>query len=155
MLLRVVLDTTVLISAVRSRNGAAARLIQLAIEGRFALLMDVSLALEYREVALRSQHTAISHFTKDEILALIWTLENVAEPVLIVEKHRPICVDPGDDHILELAINGKADIIATANLRHLQEPALRYNMEATDAPTLLSRIRTGGSDADAGESNLH
>jgi putative PIN family toxin of toxin-antitoxin system len=151
MLLRVVLDTTVLISAVRSRNGAAAKLIQLAIEGRFILLMDVSLTLEYQEVALRSQHTTISHFTEHEILTLIWTLENVAEPVNLIEKHRPICVDPGDDHILELAINGKADVIATANLRHLQEPALKHNIQAIDAPTLLSKIYAGGSYADAGK----
>jgi putative PIN family toxin of toxin-antitoxin system len=151
MLLRVVLDTTVLISAIRSRNGAAARLIQMAIQRQFALLMDVSLSLEYREVALRSEHATISHFTEDEILRLISILENLAMPVKITEPHRPLCVDPGDDHILELAINGKADVIVTANLRHLQEPALKHNIQAMDARTFLSRIETGGSHADTGE----
>lgn len=99
MPLRIVLDTTVLISAIRSRNGASALLVQLALERQFVLLMDLALILEYREVAMRSHHTSVSHFTEDESVRLIWTLENTAEPVEIVQKHRPLSVDPGDDHI--------------------------------------------------------
>jgi predicted nucleic acid-binding protein len=94
---------------------------------------------------MRSHHTSVSHFTEDEIVRLIWTLENTAEPVEIVQKHRPLSVDPGDDHILELAINGSANIIVTTNLRHIREAALQYNIQAIDPRTLLTKIGTGGS----------
>jgi putative PIN family toxin of toxin-antitoxin system len=151
MPLRVVLDTTILISAIRSSNGAAALLVRMALQEQFTLLMDIALILEYREVSLRSHHTNSSHFTTDEILALIWTLERIAEPVEIIQNHRPLCVDPGDDHILELAINGNADVIVTTNLRHIQQPATEHNIQAMDAGGLLSKIRTGGSYAEARE----
>jgi len=117
--------------------------------------MDLALILEYREVAMRSHHTTVSHFTEDEILSLIWTLENIAEPVEISQKHRPLSIDPGDDHLLELAINGNADIIVTTNLRHIHEPALKYKLQTIDARTLLIKIGTGGSYGDTAEATYN
>jgi hypothetical protein len=50
---RVVFDTAALISAIRSRTGAAAEIVRLAMLGKPTLLLDYKLVCEYRDVALR------------------------------------------------------------------------------------------------------
>lgn len=77
--MRIVLDTTVLISALRSEKGAAAVVLGMALERRFVLLMDYRIACEYRDVALREQHVERSRFSFEEILQIIAELERIAK----------------------------------------------------------------------------
>jgi hypothetical protein len=72
-------------------------------------LMDLKLGLEYRDVALRSEHVKASALSKREIVELIEAMEAFAEPVEVVMKTRPLSPDPSDDMILDLAINGRAE----------------------------------------------
>ena len=74
-MLRLVLDTTILISALRSRNGASAAILDLALDRRFTLLLDYKLLAEYRDVALRKEHIANSYLSKEDIVVLIEALE--------------------------------------------------------------------------------
>ena len=67
-------------------------------------LMDLKLGLEYRDVALRSEHVRASALSKREILELIEAMEAFAEPVEVVTKIRPLSPDPSDEMILDLAI---------------------------------------------------
>jgi predicted nucleic acid-binding protein len=71
---RVVIDTSVLIAALRSNQGAAAELIRLAISQRFSVLMDYKLVCEYRDVALRSQHILATDKTVEETETIITAL---------------------------------------------------------------------------------
>lgn len=75
--------------------------------------MDYKLACEYREVAVRSEHLRASEKTQREIELVLDALEAVAEPVLVCAKIRPLSEDPGDDMVLDIAINGLADAIVT------------------------------------------
>ena len=50
---RIVIDTNVLVSALRSRKGAAFRLISLLGDPRWRPIISVALILEYEEVAKR------------------------------------------------------------------------------------------------------
>jgi predicted nucleic acid-binding protein len=63
-----------------------------------------------------------SALSQDEIARLIRRLEARADSVEIIARHRPLSVDPGDDLVLDLAINGHADTIVSYNLRHLRAP---------------------------------
>lgn len=143
--MRIVLDTTVLISALRSEKGAAAVVLGMALERRFVLLMDYRIACEYRDVALREQHVERSRFSFEEILQIIAELERIAEEVDIEVRHRPLSFDPGDDLTLDAAINGRCDVIVTSNLRHIAGPAELFGIEAMNAGAFLTRMRTGGS----------
>lgn len=109
--MRIVLDTTVLISALRSEKGAASVVLGMVLEQRLVLLMDYRIACEYRDVALRSEHVMRSRFSREEILRIIDELEIVATEVDIEVRYRPLSSDPKDNLILDVAINGRSDVI--------------------------------------------
>ena len=81
-------------------------------------LMDLKLGLEYRDVALRSEHVRASALSKREILELIEAVEAFAEPVEVVMKIRPLSSDPSDDMVLDVAINGLAEPLVSSNKKH-------------------------------------
>jgi predicted nucleic acid-binding protein len=53
-----VLDTGVLVAALRSSMGASRQLLIAALDGRFELLLSVPLLLEYEAVLTRHEHLA-------------------------------------------------------------------------------------------------
>ncbi len=74
---------------------------------------------------------------------LIEQLEGLSEAVEIDVRHRPLSIDPNDDLVLELAINGRADTIVTNNIRHLRPPAVAFGIDVVDARTLLKNLKGG------------
>jgi putative PIN family toxin of toxin-antitoxin system len=117
-LVRIVLDTASFVTAVRSSVGVAGEVVRLIFREELVPLMDLKLGLEYRDVALRSEHVRASALSKREILELIEAVEAFAEPVEVVMKTRPLSSDPSDDMVLDVAINGRAEALVTSNKRH-------------------------------------
>jgi putative PIN family toxin of toxin-antitoxin system len=138
---RVVLDTSVLIAALRSSVGAAAENIRLALLQELTILMDYKLACEYRDVALRAEHLAVSGKTRKEVELLLDMLEAVAEPVLVIVRHRPLSPDEADDMVLDVAINGNADAVVSNNTKHFREPAERFQLDVMTPAELLGEFR--------------
>ena len=136
-----VLDTSVLIAALRSGGGAAAENIRLALLRDLTILMDYKLACEYRDVALRAEHLMASGKTQKETELVLDMLEAGAEPVLVLVRHRPLSQDADDDMVLEVAINGRADAIVTANTKHFREPARRFHLDVLTPAELLQEFR--------------
>jgi putative PIN family toxin of toxin-antitoxin system len=114
---RVVIDTSVLVAALRSNRGAAAELIRLAISRKSSVLMDYKLIREYRDVALRSRHILASDKTAEETEAIITALEAVATPVMVHIQHRYMSRDADDNMVLDVAINGHANVLSTNNVK--------------------------------------
>lgn len=139
--MRVVLDTSVLITALRSSTGAAAEILRLVLLKELTILMDYKLACEYRDVALRAEHLNASNKTEEETTLLLDVLEALAEPVLIVVRHTQLSQDANDDMVLEVAINGRADAIVTNNTKHFREPAKRLHLEVMTPAELLNEFR--------------
>jgi putative PIN family toxin of toxin-antitoxin system len=138
---RVVLDTSVLITALRSSTGASAENLRLVLFKKITILMDYKLACEYRDVALRAEHLIVSGKTEEETTLLLDVLEALAEPVPIVVRHMPLSQDANDDMVLEVAINGRADAIVTNNTKHFREPAKRFRLEVMTPAELLNEFR--------------
>jgi putative PIN family toxin of toxin-antitoxin system len=146
---QVVLDTSVLVSAIRSDAGAAAEIVRLVVLGRVSILMDFKLACEYSEVALRTDHIAASDRTLKDVQGLIRVLEDISMPVLVVTKHRPLSPDADDDMVLDVAINGFADAIVTINVRDFALAAQRFAIPVLTPRDFLLAFRKGEfSDAD-------
>jgi putative PIN family toxin of toxin-antitoxin system len=137
-----VLDTSVLIAALRSGSGAAAECVRLALLRELTILMDYKLACEYRDVALRAEHLQASGKTQEETELLLDMLEAVAEPVLVVVRHHPLSQDANDDMVLDVAINSRADAIVTANTRHFREPAKGFRLDVLTTAELLQKFRS-------------
>ena len=104
--MRYVLDTNILVAALRSPRGASARLVDSALQGNFTLLLSVPLALEYEAVCLRPDQREGSGLSESSIRNVINTLCRVGEPVAFSYSWRPLLRDPADEMVLETAING-------------------------------------------------
>jgi predicted nucleic acid-binding protein len=127
----------VLITALRSAGGAAAEVVRLALHQELTLLMDYKLACEYRDVALRENQLNASGKSRVETIAILDALESIAEPVFIAFQHRPMSPDANDDMVLDVAINGAAEVIVTNNTRHFREPAERFQLKLMTPIELL------------------
>jgi predicted nucleic acid-binding protein len=99
----------------RSREGASAALLASLIEGEAAMLLSVALALEYETIALLPEHVMAGGATMKIASMFIDTLLAIAEPVQVSYQYRPQLSDPGDEMVLEAAINGQADAIVSFN----------------------------------------
>jgi predicted nucleic acid-binding protein len=137
-----VLDTSVLVAALRSSAGAAAENVRLALLQELTLLMDYKLACEYRDVALRAEQLTASGKTEEETVLVLDMLEAVAEPVLVVTRYAPLSQDANDDLVFDVAINGHAQAIVTHNIRHFREVAKRFAIDVLTPAELLHALRT-------------
>ena len=112
---RIVLDTNVIIAGLRSRLGASFRLLRLLGRGQFQTVLSVPLALEYESASKRqSRSLGLTHSDIDDILDFLC---KVSDRRQIFYLWRPFLRDPGDDKILELAVEAEAEFIVTYNLR--------------------------------------
>ena len=128
------LDTDVVVAALRSDRGASRQLLLAALNKNFELILSVPLILEYEAVLTRPEHLAACGISSAEIGRVLDDLAAVAEPVKITFRWRPNLPDPDDDMVLETAVNGNADAIVTFNVRHF-EPASK----SFDCAVLLPR----------------
>jgi predicted nucleic acid-binding protein len=96
------------------------------------------MACEYRMVAFRPEHCEVSGKTRQEVEFLVEMLEAVAEPVMVIVRHRRFSPDAADDMVLDVAVNGHADAMMTHHTNHFREPAKRFGV-ATLTPSEVLR----------------
>ncbi|NWH06642.1 putative toxin-antitoxin system toxin component, PIN family [Desulfobacter latus] len=115
-MMRVVIDTNILVSAMKSDMGASYALISTLPSKKFDFYISVPLYLEYQDVLTRPEHMTGKN-TKEEILAFLRYLCKVAEHQKIFYLWRPWLKDPKDDLVLELAVASQCEYIITYNLK--------------------------------------
>ncbi len=139
----VVLDSNVVMAGMFSRRGASFWLLERAISGRLAIAVSVALALEYEDVMVRSSSLKLSWASRDEIEDVLNALLARARLVQPIRwRRRPLLRDPGDDLVLECALDAGAKTIATMNVRDFSEAA-RFGVEAIRPGDLVARLREG------------
>jgi putative PIN family toxin of toxin-antitoxin system len=126
---KLVLDTDVVVAALRSPAGVSAALVQAALDGRVRLLANVALVLEYEAVCLRPEHLAAAGLDRADAALFVDGVAALCEPV---ESHfvwRPQLRDPADEMVLEAAGNGQADAIVTFNRRDFGAVPARFGID--------------------------
>jgi putative PIN family toxin of toxin-antitoxin system len=112
---QVVLDTNVVIAALRSRRGASHRLLRLIDSGKFEINVSVPLVLEYEAAAKGILHQTT--LDVKDIADIIDYLCAVANRQNVYYLWRPFSRDPKDDMVLELAVAAGCMAIVTFNQR--------------------------------------
>jgi putative PIN family toxin of toxin-antitoxin system len=111
----VLLDTNVLVAGLRSRNGAAFRLLSLVGTGHFQICLTVPVVLEYETVLL--DHVEQLYLTAADVGDLLDYFCSVAKHQEVYYLWRPYLKDPKDDLVLEAAVAGGCEAIITYNRR--------------------------------------
>jgi putative PIN family toxin of toxin-antitoxin system len=111
----IVIDTSVLVSALKSRRGASFKILSLIPSVKFEFHLSVPLVFEY-ESALKRAKLGIQ-LAGDEIDELLDIICFFGSKQIIWYLWRPLLQDAGDEFVAELAITSQADIIVTHNVR--------------------------------------
>ena len=105
-LLRLVLDTNVLVSSLSSRS-ASHWLVQALQKGEFELVTTTEILLEYEEVLARKYSSAVA----DAFLAALQELPDTV-PTTVFYRWQ-LLADPDDNKFVEAALAANADFMVT------------------------------------------
>lgn len=113
---KIVLDTSVLVAAARSRNGASFALIASMPNPRFQICLSVAVYTEWQAVLSRPEHlppgaNAVAALGLTRYLATLAHLQDIHF------LWRPFLRDPDDDMVLECAVAAGCSYIVTHNTK--------------------------------------
>ena len=123
--MRVVIDTNVFVGACIG-VGASNAVIRACLQHRFLPLMGETLFTEFESVLGRHALLANSRLDATERSTLLDTYLALCQWTRVYFLWRPNLQDESDNHLIELAVAGDADVIVTRNLRDLQSAELRF-----------------------------
>jgi len=110
--MNVVLDTNVLVSALKTEGGNCASILDLAIEGRLTLTVDQRILAEYERVCLDPR----LKFDAETVRTALDFLRDTAERVVPLPSAADL-PDPDDRPFLEVAEQADA-VLVTGNKKH-------------------------------------
>ncbi len=140
-MLRVVLDTDVMVSGFISPEGASRQLVLDALDKKFALLLSTPLLMEYESVLRRPQHLARAKATDADVTEILDALAGICVPVAFDYNWRPTGAHSDDELVIETAINGHADALATFNLKDMRDAGARFGFRAQRPGPLIRSMR--------------
>ena len=138
---RIVLDTCVIVTAFRSRNGASHVVLDWVADRLLVPLLTPALFLQNEDVLKRPEQLLVSRLTLTQVDEILAALASAAEPVTIHYFWRPQLPDPTDELVLEAAVNGRADALVTYNVRHFAQAAARFGLRLARPVEVLEEIR--------------
>ena len=132
----VVLDTNVLVSALRSQRGASYAVVGSLGTELFDIAVSVPLVLEYEDAMLRHRGS----LTVGQVGDVIDYVCSVARHHRVFFLWRPLLRDPNDDMVAEIAVAAGAQAIVTHNARDFLGVG-RLGLKVWSPKQFLERIR--------------
>ena len=127
MVTKIVIDTNVFVSVLIGREGSAAReVLRRCLQGNYQPLIGNALFTEYQDVMNRDEIKAKCPLTESEAKDLLADFMSVCQWVKIFYLWRPNLKDEADNHLIELAIAGNAQIIVTRNINDFKRSQLQF-----------------------------
>jgi putative PIN family toxin of toxin-antitoxin system len=134
---QIVLDTNVIVSALRSQKGVSYKLLMLVGRANFEINLSVPVLLEYEHATKRLLgQIPLTEQAIDDILDYLCGLANQRE---VYYLWRPFLRDPKDDMILELAVSAQCEIIVTYNQKDFVGVE-QFGIEVMTPKEYLARI---------------
>ena len=137
--MKVVFDTSLLVAAVRSKQGASYALVSTLPSVQFQICLSVALYVEWQAVLTRTEHLPPNQ-QAENVLAFLRYLASIAHLQDIYYLWRPQLRDPNDDMVLELAVAAQAKYIVTHNIRDFQN--LKFDVIAITPADFLKLLRS-------------
>lgn len=134
---RVILDTNVILAAMRSQTGASYRLLLTIGHPRWQSVVTPALMYEYEDVARRPGN--VPGLSPQDITDILDLLYRESHRQLVWFSWRPASPDPGDDLVLDAAVAGGCDFVVSFNERHLRA-AREFGIEILKPVELLKLI---------------
>jgi putative PIN family toxin of toxin-antitoxin system len=138
---RVVADTDVIVAGMRSPSGAPAAILRTARQGRITLLVSVPLAMEYEATCSEAEHRLAAGLSEREVEIFLDGVVAMSEPLKTHFLWRPQLRNPGDEMVLEAAVNGRADALVTFNVRDFGTVPARFGIEVMVPREAIGRMR--------------
>ena len=139
-MVRAVLDTSILVAAARSRNGASYQLVSMLPTSRFDFALTIALYTEWQAVLTRPEHMPPG-VSVEGVLAYLRYLASIAHLQDVHFLWRPFLRDPDDDMVLECAVASGSQYIVTHNIRDFSR-VTELNVHAITPADFLKLLRT-------------
>ena len=123
-----VLDTDVVLEAMRNPMGPAGEFVRRARRLEIGLTANVGLALEYEALCCDDDFRA-PDLSPEEAQAFATALVGLLAPVQTQRLWHPRLRDPTDELVLESAVNGQADGIITFSPKDFAVASDRFGIE--------------------------
>jgi putative PIN family toxin of toxin-antitoxin system len=139
---RVVLDTDIVVTALRSATGGSNAVLRAASIGASTPLLTPALFLEYEAVLKRPEQRLVHSLGLADIDHFLAALASASEAVEVSFQWRPQLSDPNDEMVLEAAVNGRAEALVTHNVRDFARGAARFGLRVMRPGELLQELRS-------------
>jgi predicted nucleic acid-binding protein len=130
----IVQDTNVFVSALKSRDGASAEVLDRCLALLDQAFMGASLFSEYEELISRESLWKGAPVSRKEREMLLDDFCAAARWHRVYFNWRPNLPDPSDDHVMELAVACGAEHLVTHNTRDFQRGELRFSLPEVVTP---------------------
>jgi len=107
--LRLIIDTNVIFEGLTKQGGAASLIVEAWLAGSFDVYVSDTLAYEYVDVLSRKLSTQRWQRVAPQLEALL----RQSQWITIYYTWRPTSPDPGDDHVIDCAMNANAMVITS------------------------------------------
>ena len=133
-MIRVVLDTNILISAILF-GGKPRQVLERVIRGEIRLCMSEAILEELKGVLRRSKFS----YSIEAIQVILTELTSLSDFVNPSKTIRVVPEDPDDNRILECAVEAEANYIITGDL-HLLRLSRYQDIEVLNAGAFLEKL---------------
>jgi putative PIN family toxin of toxin-antitoxin system len=138
--MRIVLDTSVLVAASRSRNGASFQIVSMLPSPEFGIALTIAVYTEWQAVLTRPEHLPPGA-TPDMALGFLRYLASIAHLQDVHFLWRPFLRDPDDDMVLECAVASGSEFIVTHNVKDFRR-VQELNVQAITPADFLKLLRS-------------
>jgi len=134
-----VVDTSVIISALIGKKGPSREILRRCLQGHYKPLISNALFQEYEDVISRDRIKNATPLSEKEIRELLNAFYSVCKWVPIYFLWRPNLKDENDNFLIELALAGNSNLIVTNNIKDLEGAELTFEGLSILKPEQLTK----------------
>jgi len=114
-MLRIVVDTNVVVSALLKPQSNPALILSLFIQGDCRVCLSKEILTEYQEVLARDKFKGLDEVEVKKLLSIFKKHALWVVPKVLIDD---VAKEPADNAFLECALEAKADFLITGNISH-------------------------------------